>query len=525
MTPRLGLTRRGARRGAAVLATALVASLAPALAASTTATAASSAENDPTCQAAKAAQESAVELFARGCATLDEKYGDIDDSAAQNDQPDRIASKNMALIANRPKSGPFSPPPGTPGAGQLDYANSDLAFKGDYAFAGNFQGFMVYDISNPSDPQPTTQLVCPGGQGDVSVYKNILVYSVDSPRSDSTCNSQPSSTSVPTAWEGLRIFNIKDPANPKYVASVRTDCGSHTNSLAPTKDGRTLYSYVSSYSPSDANVNCQPPHDKISVVKIPLGQAKDSEVVSTPVLFPEGGNPGGNGSSNTTGCHDITTYPSKDIAAGACMGDGILMDISDRENPVVTEQVTDTENFAFWHSATWNNAGTKVVFTDELGGGVAPTCNEETGSTRGANGIYNVNKDGQLVFKSYYKMPRTQTNEENCVAHNGSLIPVEGRDIMVQAWYQGGISVFDFTKSGKPVELAWFDRGPLDPAGTGPFPTGSLGGSWSAYWHNGKVFSNDIAKGFDVLNVNLPLLRDAKKVRAGTNNPQAQTSY
>ncbi|MCH1866105.1 LVIVD repeat-containing protein [Nocardioides sp. CFH 31398] len=504
-----------------------MASLAPALglAASTSATAASSAADDPACQAARAAQESAVELFARGCDTLDDQYGAIDDSGARNDEPGRIASKNMGLIANRPKTGPFATPDGAPGAAQLDYANSDLAFKGKYAFAGNFQGFMIWDVSTPSQPEAVTQLVCPGGQGDVSIYRNLLVYSVDSPRTDDTCESQASNTANPTAWEGLRIFNIKDPENPKYVAAVRTDCGSHTNSLAPSQDGKTLYSYVSSYSPSDTNVNCQPPHDKISVVKIPLGKAADSAVVSTPVLFPEGGNPGSNGSANTTGCHDITTYPSKDIAAGACMGDGILMDISDRENPVVTEQVRDTTNFAFWHSATWNNEGTKVVFTDELGGGVGATCNPEVGSKRGANGIYNVNKDGELVFKAYYKMPRTQTNEENCVAHNGSLIPVEGRDIMVQAWYQGGISVFDFTRSRKPVELAWFDRGPLDEPGTPAFPVGSVGGSWSAYWHNGKVFSNDIALGFDVLDVNLPLLDEAKKVRQGTNNPQAQTSY
>jgi len=185
----------------------------------------------------------------------------------------------------------------------------------------------------------------------------------------------------------------------------------------------------------------------------------------------------------------------------------------------VTEQVRDTENFAFWHSATFNNAGTKVVFTDELGGGGAPTCNEETGDTKGANGIYDINQRGKLKFQSYYKMPREQSNNENCVAHNGSLIPVQGRDIMVQAWYQGGISVFDFTDSENPRELAWFDRGELATDRL------VLGGSWSAYYYNGHVFSNDIQKGFDVLRINSRVVQKASRYRYGELNPQSQPSF
>ena len=177
----------------------------------------------------------------------------------------------------------------------------------------------------------------------------------------------------------------------------------------------------------------------------------DAAVVGTPVLFPDGGNPGANGSSTTSGCHDITAYPSKDIAAGACMGDGILMDISDPVNPWSLDRGPATRNFAFWHSATFNNAGTKVVFTDELGGGGAPTCNPTVGPNRARTAIYDIVGPGATAgFKSYFKIPRTQTNTENCVAHNGSLIPVKGRDIMVQAWYQGGISVWDFTDSASP---------------------------------------------------------------------------
>jgi hypothetical protein len=299
---------------------------------------------------------------------------------------------------------------------------------------------------------------------------------------------------------------------------VETACGSHTHTLAPSKDGADLFVYVSSYGPNAAFPDCQPPHDKISVVKIPVAAPEQAAVVATPVLFPDGGNPPGGYSRETAGCHDITAYPSKDIAAGACMGDGILLDISDRQNPVVTEQVRDTVNFAFWHSATFNNKGTKVVFTDELGGGGGATCNPTVGSTKGANGIYDI-VAGQLEFRSYYKMPRTQANTENCVAHNGSLIPVKGRDVMVQAWYQGGISVFDFTDSTNPRELAWFDRGPLAADRL------VLGGSWSAYYYNGYVYSNDIQKGFDVLDVLDPSLGTAKQVQMDVFNPQSQPSY
>ncbi len=405
----------------------------------------------------------------------------LDDSSTPADlsQPGSMDSVNMELLANIPKNGAF--------AAENAYS-SDLAFQGDYAFAGNYNGFTVYDLSDPAAPEQAVQVLCPGSQNDVSVYGDILVLSTDSSRSDDSCQSSGQSATVKDSWEGLKIFDVSDPRAPRYVTAVETMCGSHTHSLAPSKDGRTLYAYVSSYSPSAAFPDCQPPHDLISIVKIPVKAPETAEVVATPVLFPDGGY------TNTAGCHDITTYVKLDLAAGACMGDGILMDISDRENPVVISNVRDTENFAFWHSATFNNDGTKVVFTDELGGGGVATCNPSVGPTRGANAIYDI-VDGELEFRSYYKIPRTNTNTENCVAHNGSLIPVKGKDIMVQAWYQGGISVFDFTDSENPTEIAWFDRGPVTDERL------VLGGSWSAYYYNGYVYSNDIQQGFDVLSI------------------------
>ncbi|SDS99487.1 LVIVD repeat-containing protein [Nocardioides scoriae] len=477
---------------------------------------ASESTSDPRCDTAaeKKKLARAGDNFALACLP-GEDFRQGRPSAAALEAGQRASSKNMKLLANVPKQGAFA---------ESGAYNSDLAFKGRYAFAGNYYGFTVYDISKPRKPKAVTQYVCPGGQGDVSVSGDILVFSVDSSRSSSSCSdSTPTPASEKTAWEGLRIFDISNPRNPQYVKAIETDCGSHTNSLAPSKDGKDVYVYVSSYSPSADFPDCQPAHDKISVVKIPASAPRDAAVVNEPVLFPDGGYAGGvrgDGVRNsaTTGCHDITTYPRKDVAAGACMGDGVLIDISDRENPVVTERVQDTENFAFWHSATFNDRGTKVVFTDELGGGGAATCNPRVGSTKGANGIYDI-VAGKLQFKSYYKMPRTQSDTENCVAHNGSLIPVKGKDVMVQAWYQGGISVYDFTTSSKPKEIGWFDRGPLSSREL------QLGGSWSAYYYNGFIYSNDIQKGLDVLELRDKRTDSARKVRMSVLNPQAQTTY
>ncbi|AEB44876.1 LVIVD repeat-containing protein [Micromonospora maris AB-18-032] len=430
-------------------------------------------------------------------------------SAAANVIPgvdEIVSSANLTQIANVPKFGGF--------AAESSY-NSDLAFQGDHVFAGNYNGFTVYDVSTPASPQVVSQVVCPGGQGDPSVFGNLLFFAVDSPRSDDSCSSGSGSVANAAHWEGVRIFDVSDKANPQYIKSVRTDCGSHTLTLAPSKDGKDVYVYVQSYSPSASAAYCRPPHDKISIIKVPVANPTSASVVATPVLFPDGGN------TNTSGCHDITVYPELDLAAGACMGDGILMDISDRENPVVLSKVRDT-NFAFWHSATFNNAGTKVLFTDELGGGSGAICTSNYRTNQGANAIYDIVGSGanrQLVFKSYFKIPRENSTRENCVAHNGSLIPAMGRDIMVQAWYQGGISVIDFTDSANPFEIAYWERGPLSDT------RNILGGSWSAYWNNGYIYSNDIQKGLDVLKLDDPRTNNARAIAFEELNVQTQPSY
>jgi hypothetical protein len=414
--------------------------------------------------------------------------------AAQAPEPNAIpgvdeivSSPNLKQVAHRDKIGPFA-----------NSTNSDWAFQGKYAFSGNYNGFTVYDVSNPKAPFEATQLVCPGSQNDVSVSGNLLFLGTDSQRTDDSCTSAAATTETPGArWEGIKIFDISNPLTPQYLKSVKTDCGSHTQTLVPGKRGEpNVYLYISSYNLSTVDLpNCALPHDKISIIKVPKRNPAAAAVVATPVIFPDGGYAGdGAQKSATTGCHDITVYAEKDIAAGACMGDGVLFDISKRTAPKVITTVRDTVNFSFWHSATFNNAGTKIVFTDELGGGGLATCNERFGPNLGADA-------------------------ENCVAHNGSLIPVPGRDIMVQAWYQGGISVWDFTDSSKPKEIAYWERGPISLTQ----PVG--GGSWSAYWYNGYIYSNDIAKGIDVLDLKDPRTGIAKLFRTGEFNAQTQKNF
>jgi hypothetical protein len=443
-------------------------------------------------------------------------------AAAQSDEipaVDEIShSRNMRQIAHLPKQGPFD---------KQSAFGTDIAFTDGHAIVGNYDGFVVYDVRIPHRPRIVSQVLCPGGQNDVSISGDLLFLSTDYARSNDTCSSAPSQASDPSAWEGIKVFDISNLAEPRYVASVRTDCGSHTHTMVPDKQGKSVLLYVSSYSPAPQLPNCQPPHDKISIVEVPVDHPEQAELIATPVLFPEGGNPGGanpDGTrrSATTGCHDLTAYPERDVLAGACMGDGLLIDISDRLQPRVIERVQDNVNFAFWHSATFNNDGTKVIFTDELGGGGMATCNAQFGPTRGADGIYDLTGEGdnrQLEFRSYFKIPRHQADTENCVAHNGSLIPVPGRDIMVQSWYQGGVSVWDFTDSANPVEIGYWERGPLSNDEL------ILGGTWSAYYYNGYIYSSDIQKGLDVLDIRDRRTAPAKSVRYDEFNPQSQPHY
>lgn len=467
----------------------------------------------------------------------------------------------------------------------IGVTNSDLAFKENYVIQGNYNGFMVWDISNPSDPELVVDFLCPASQSDVSVYGNLLFVSGEGLGGRLDCGTQGVDKRVSEErLRGIRIFDISDIKNPEYLSNVQTCRGSHTHSvLADPRDEENVYIYVSGSAPvrpSEELPGCSaalPDEDpnsalfRIEVIKVPLDNPADAAIVNSPRIFenlepaPSHGlseadkeklreaeeqgkfvaeffgrkrilsdrlvlsllgdiveQRGGTGEPTAADsamlrkhlpeiidqrygnreddpmdergpdqCHDITLYPEIGLAGGACEGYGLLLDITDPAQPERVDAVADS-NFAYWHSATFNNEGDKVLFTDEWGGGGQPKCRERDPMEWGANAIFTINENNEMQFQSYYKLPAAQTEQENCVAHNGSLIPIPDRDVMVQSWYQGGISVFDWTDPQNPVEIAFHDRGPVDSTRM------EMGGSWSVYWYNGNIVNSEIARGLDI---------------------------
>ncbi len=427
------------------------------------------------------------------------------------------AISNLELISTTAKGPGFSPDLETETPYTGGYTNSDLAFKDNYSIVGNYQGFQVYNVEDPNNPTLQVSLVCPGGQGDVSVYGDLLFMSVQERRARLDCGTQGVADSISSErFRGVRIFDISDIRNPEQIAAVQTCRGSHTHTVVnDPQDDQNVYVYVSGTSsvrPSEELAGCSglsPEEDpntsyfRIEVIQVPLANPETARVVNAPRLFMDqesgdisglhqGGDfgPGTQSSRQTNQCHDITVYPELGLAAGACSGNGILLDITDVVNPVRIDEVTDP-GFAYWHSATFSNDGSKVIFTDEWGGGGAPRCRDTDPLEWGADAIFEV-VGRKLLFAGYYKLTAHKTELENCVAHNGSIIPVPGRDIKVQAWYQGGLSVFDFTDPANAVEIAYFDRGPVYSEEM------VSGGYWSTYWYNGHIYGAEIARGFDV---------------------------
>jgi uncharacterized protein (DUF305 family) len=429
----------------------------------------------------------------------------------------------------------------------LDFANTDMAFFDDVMVAGNYHGFNIYKLGADGVPQLMSSVVCPGGQGDVSVVGDILVMSVEQTRGRIDCGLQGVTGKVSEErFRGLRIFDISDLARPRQVGGVQTCRGSHTHSIVSADDTRIIV-----YNSGTAGIreeeelpgcigdvagDTRTALFSVDVIEIPVADPSKARIVKSPRVFADTetgeiaglwrGGDHGEGTQRTAAtdhCHDITVFPAKGIAAGACSGNGILFDISDPLNPRRIDAVTDT-TFAYWHSATFNNDGTKVIFTDEWGGGGRPRCKASDPKTWGANAIYDI-VDGKLVFRAHYKLPAPQSDKENCVAHNGSIIPVPGRDLFVQAWYQGGLSVMDFTDSANPAEVAYFDRGPIDDEQL------VLGGYWSAYWYDGRIYGTEISRGIDVFalapSAHLTeaeiAAAGAAKYEGGRFNPQTQT--
>ena len=399
----------------------------------------------------------------------------------------------------------------------LSFSNTDMAFAGDVMAAGSYHGFNIYRLQEDGLPELLSSVVCPGGQGDVSIVGDLLIMSVEQTRGRLDCGLEGVSEDVSTErFRGIRIFDISDLTRPVQVGAVQTCRGSHTHSVVsgPGDDGKIIVynSGTSSVREEKEMAGCidELPGDdrtalfRIDVIEIPVDDPGQAQIVDSPAVFADpatgvlaglwrGGDHGDETqeTSQTDQCHDITAYPERGIAAGACSGNGILFDISDPRNPQRIDEVVDT-GFAYWHSATFNNDGTKVLFTDEWGGGSRPRCRAYDPLTWGADAIYDI-VDGRLEFRGFFKMPAPQLEQENCVAHNGSIVPVPGRDIFVQAWYQGGISVIDFTDSANPVEIAYFDRGPIHAEDL------ITGGFWSAYWYDGHIYGTEIVRGLDVL--------------------------
>ena len=432
----------------------------------------------------------------------------------------------------------------------LSFANTDMAFKGDILVAGSYHGFNIYKISDSGIPNLISSVVCPGGQGDVSIVGELLIMSVEEIRSRVDCGLEGVGRDAsPERFRGIRIFDISDLTQPKQVGAVQTCRGSHTHSVVsgPDADGKIIV-----YNSGTGGVRDDEEMEqcvgniagdertalfRIDVIEIPVSDPSRSRIVSSPAVFadPETGSIAGlwrggdhgddtQDTNQTNQCHDITVFPSANIAAGACSGNGILFDITDPYNPQRLDVVTDV-GFAYWHSATFNNDGTKVIFTDEWGGGGRARCRAWDPLDWGADAIYDI-VDNKLIFKSHYKMPAPQLETENCVAHNGSIIPIPDKDIFVQAWYQGGISIIDFTDSSNPVEIAYFDRGPI-------FEDILItGGYWSTYFYKGFVYGTEITRGLDVFKLLPSKFLSNSEITAATNaypligpevfNPQQQ---
>jgi len=430
----------------------------------------------------------------------------------------------------------------------LAFDNTDIAFSGDVMVTGSYHGFNIHRLAEDGVPELISSVVCPGGQGDVSVVGDILIMSVEQTSGRVDCGLGGVGEDIsPERFRGLRIFDISDLARPMQVGQVQTCRGSHTHSVVsgPGEDGKIIVynSGTGGVRDEEEMPGCvgELPGDdrtalfRIDVIEIPVDDPSQSRIVNSPAVFADaetgalaglwrGGDHGDETQETyqTDQCHDITTFPELGIAGGACSGNGILFNISDPLNPTRIDEVVDA-GFAYWHSATFSNDGSKVIFTDEWGGGGRPRCRAYDPLTWGADAIYDI-VDGQLEFQSHFKLPAPQSDRENCVAHNGSIIPVPGRDIFVQAWYQGGISLIDFTDSSNPLEIAYFDRGPMNADHL------VFGGYWSAYWYNGKIYGTEITRGIDVLALKPSEFMSENEIAAasmadegGVFNPQQQT--
>jgi hypothetical protein len=374
--------------------------------------------------------------------------------------------------------------------------NSDLAFKGTLAFAGHYGGFRIVDLADPEAPVEVADVHCNGPQGDVTVHGDLLFLSVDTPQSTEGCEGSHNVTATtPGAFEGVRVFDISDPAAPSLLTSVRTDCGSHTNTLVPG-EGDTAYVYVASYplSASGLGPDCQAPFERISVIQVDGDDAsagRGARVVAEPTI--KGIQNFGEkfGAVPFFACHDVSVLSPKKIAAAACLSQGQLWDISNPLAPRVTANI-DTPDVDIWHSAAFTPDGKYVTFGDEYFGPAQEPY--------GAIWTYKVADPSTAL--SHFRIPRAEPS----TYHNFNYVPLQDRYVLVASSYGSGTSVVDLTNPAAPKEAAFYDM---------------QSNQWSTYWYNGLIVANDISRGVDTLRLSSKLVAGAKKLPM--LNPQTQT--
>jgi hypothetical protein len=490
-----------------------------------------------------------------------------------------VAAQGMRLVSFTKKPAEFDSVVG------LTFINSDIAFRDHYVYQGNFAGFTIWDVKNPAKPEMVAVVPCITSQGDPSIIGHLLFISAEGGGNRNDC-AKGGVKDPSEHMAGVRIYDVSNPRAPKLVKNVQTCKGSHTHTVIPSPtDKGVVYIYVSGNQgarPATELAGCNNGTDpadvnnslyRLDVIKVPLAHPEKAEVVTGARIFTgldaaptssarreaqaNRGGRGGRGGRGARGgdstqvrpqgapdprqptgprnCHDVTAYPAIHLLAGACASYGLLVDISNPEKPVRLDARADT-NFSLWHTAVFSNDGSKVVFTDEWGGGTGPMCQATSMLEMGGNTTLTISKDRKFTQHAYFKIPSAQTAQENCVSHNGGLVPVPGRDIMVQGWYQGGVDVIDFTDPDHPFEIAFFDRGPADlPPAPGDTANasisrgrGTIGGSWGAYYWNGLVYSSELARGFDILELqptdklSANELAAAKLVKFVEYNPQSQ---
>jgi hypothetical protein len=428
---------------------------------------------------------------------------DGDHGGPGSTEPDTY-SQNVKLMSNTPPTNPVT--------------QSDLAFFGKYAVAGNYAGFRILDVSSPAKPRTVTDFRCNGAQGDVSVMGNLLFQSVDSPQSSGECDSTNVTAATPGMFEGVRIFDISDPGSPHLVRAVQTDCGSHTHTLLPEPENNRAVIYVSSYPLGGAALgpDCQPlesgdGHNQVSIISVPLD---DPAAASVTPYFLDGGTEWATylGAFTFRACHDISVFKELDLAAAACLSEGQLWDISDPLAPVFKWRYDNAnikpENIDLFHSSTFSWDGSVVAFGDESGGGGAARC---TDPNDGQGRIWFLDTDTAEELASY-KIPRAVSG--TCTMHNFNFIPLRsGAKVLVSSAYTGGTTVVDVDMllAGASEEDA--EVGYAAPHG---------GNAWSSYWYNGHIYANDIVRGLDVF-----LLSDSARgsaLKLDHLNPQTQIS-